>query len=175
MRAILATLTVITLLAAGVAMAQTSPTPPRPSSGPGLSGPAAAPAPAPRMPAPNPLAMEDVSKIKGKSVYGNDDKKIGDVSTALMKPDSRTVDRLVVSTGGVVGVGARHVALPIDDFKWDGDKGAFRIAKSADELKSMPEWKEATTASGSSMPASGARTAPSGSAGSGGPAGAPKQ
>jgi hypothetical protein len=69
----------------------------------------------------------------------------------------------------VVGIGAHHVALPIDEFKWDADKGAFRVAKSGDELKSMPEWKEATTATGgsasagSSSPATGAgSTAPSG-------------
>jgi hypothetical protein len=155
-------------------MAQTSPTSP-PAGSPGAGGTTSqAPAPAPKEPAPNPLMMEDVSKLKGTDVYGNDDKKIGDVSTALMKPDSRTIDRLVVSAGGVVGIGAHHVALPIDEFKWDADKGAFRIAKSADDLKSMPEWKAATTETGSSAPAaSSSPPAPTGTGSTGSGATAP--
>jgi sporulation protein YlmC with PRC-barrel domain len=46
--------------------------------------------------------MEDASKIKGADVYGADNKKIGTVSTVLMKPDSKTVDRLVVVSGSVL-------------------------------------------------------------------------
>jgi sporulation protein YlmC with PRC-barrel domain len=175
MRAILATVSLTTLLAVGVAMAQTTPGTPRGPAAPAMNAPAAAPAPAPKAPAPSPLAMEDVSKLKGKNVYGSDDKKIGDISTALMKPDSKTIDRLVVSTGGVVGVGARHVALPIDDFKWDGDKQAFRIAKSADQLKSMPEWKEPGTVTGSSTPPSRSSSPAPAGTGASGTSGAPKQ
>src|SRR5690242_16109464 len=59
----------------------------------------------------DPLKQEDVSQIKGAAVYGSDDKKIGSVSTVLMKPDSKAIDRLVVGAGGVLGVGARDVAL----------------------------------------------------------------
>jgi sporulation protein YlmC with PRC-barrel domain len=88
--------------------------------------------------------MEDVSKITGSTVYGNDDSKIGSVSTLLMKPESKTIDRFVVSEGGVLGVGSHKVALPVDQFTWDSDKGGFKIAKSADDLKSMPEWQNQT-------------------------------
>ena len=105
--------------------------------------------------------MEDVSKITGSSVYGSDDKKIGSVSTVLMKPDSKQIDRFVVTEGGVLGVGGRDVALPADEFKWDASKGGFKIAKTEDQLKSMPEWKAAgsQTSTGSSTPPS--TTAPS--------------
>jgi hypothetical protein len=76
-------------LLSGPVIAQTS----APSSGAspstaplgGMSGPAAS---MPK-PAQNPLTDEDVSKIKGTNVYGSDGKKIGDVSTALMKPGAR--------------------------------------------------------------------------------------
>jgi len=100
-----------------------------------------------KTPAPDPLKMEDVSKITGSAVYGTDDSKIGSVSTLLMKPEDKTIDRLVVSEGGVLGVGAHKVALPIDQFTWDSDKGAFKIAKTADDLKSMPEWQSQTARS----------------------------
>jgi sporulation protein YlmC with PRC-barrel domain len=103
----------------------------------------------------DPLKQEDVSQIKGAAVYGSDDKKIGSVSTVLMKPDSKAIDRLVVGAGGVLGVGARDVALPVDQFRWDAVKGGFKVSKTEDELKKMPEWKSASStgaSSGSSTP-----------------------
>lgn len=113
------------------------------------------PAPAPKAPVQNPLKQEDVSKIEGTSVLGIDSKKLGDVSRVLMKPEDKMIDRLVVRSGGVLGVGGHLVAMPIDAFTWDADAGAFKIAKTADDLKTMAEWQEpgtASTAAGSSTP-----------------------
>ena len=127
-------------LIAGSAMAQTTP----PSSAnrtPDPSNSISTTAPAVRTPTPDPLKMEDVSKISGTAVYGADNSKIGSVSTVLMNPESKTIDRLVVSAGGVLGVGGHKVALPIDQFAWDGDKGAFKVAKTTDDMKAMPEWQ----------------------------------
>src|SRR5947208_7531350 len=57
-----------------------------------------------REPALNPLKQEDISKIEGTSVYGGDDGKVGHISTVLMNPDTKKIERLVVSAGGVLGV-----------------------------------------------------------------------
>ncbi|MGH7035581.1 MAG: hypothetical protein ACREFL_17770 [Stellaceae bacterium] len=40
------------------------------------------------------------------------------------------------------GAPARNVALPISAFSWDAQAGSFKIARTGDELKSMPEWHE---------------------------------
>ena len=138
-------------LLAGPALAQT--TSPGGAARPAGNPPAAVPAPKPM---PDPLKQEDVSQIKGSAVYGSDDKKIGSVSTVLMKPDSKEIGRFVVTQGGVLGVGGRDVALPADDFKWDTAKGGFKIAKTEDQLKTMPAWKApgSETGSGSSTPPS---------------------
>jgi sporulation protein YlmC with PRC-barrel domain len=129
------------VLLAGTAMAQTAPpsaTNRTPAPGNSMSTTAT---PAARTPAPDPMKMEDVSKITGSTVYGTDDSKIGSISTVLMNPENKTVDRFVVSEGGVLGVGGHKVALPVDQFTWDSEKGGFKVAKSTDDLKSMPEWK----------------------------------
>src|SRR5262245_8564586 len=122
-------------LLAGPAFAQqtqdTTTTAPSTSGG----GVAAQPAPAP-----DPLTKEDVVQIKGASVYGSDDKKIGHVATILMQPENKTIDRLVVSSGGVLGIGGREVAVPVKEFSWDSQKGAFKLSMTEDQLKSMPEW-----------------------------------
>jgi hypothetical protein len=127
-----------------VASAQT--TSPRP---PGATTPTAT-APAPT---PNPLKQEDVSRIEGNSVYGGDNEKIGHVSYALMNPDSKQIDRLVVVSGGFLGMGGHRVAIAVDKFSWDGEKGVFRLPMTTANLKEMPEWAEgAQTATGSSTP-----------------------
>ena len=139
--ALITTASALMLMAAPV-LAQTVPAPaPRAAPPSAVTTP---PAAAVRTPAPDPLKMEDVSKISGSAVYGTDDSKIGSVSTVLMKPESKTIDRLVVTAGGVLGVGGHKVAVPISQFTWDSDKGGFMIAKTTDDLKSMPEWQSQT-------------------------------
>jgi hypothetical protein len=147
-------------LLAGPALAQTSSPSTSPSTLPGA-------APAPR-PAPDPLAQEDTSQIKGSTVYGSDDKKIGSVSAVLMTPENKTIDRLVVSEGGLLGVGSHRVALPVGEFKWNSEKDAFTIGETADQLKSMPAWSAASAdaampSEGSSTPRPPLSTAPAGS------------
>ena len=140
-------------LLAAPALAQTSTSPPpaggltTPRTMTPTTPPGAPPAAAARTPAPDPLTLEDTAEIKGSTVYGSDDKKIGAVSAVLMQPQSKTIDRLVVNEGGLLGVGGHRVALPLSDFKWSSDKDAFTIGKTADELKSMPEWKAASAGS----------------------------
>jgi sporulation protein YlmC with PRC-barrel domain len=94
----------------------------------------------------DPLTQADVSKISGTDVYGSDDTKIGSVSTELMNPESKRIDRLVLSTGGILGVNKHDVVLGIDKFSWDADKNGLKISSTADELKSMPEWHEQSAA-----------------------------
>jgi sporulation protein YlmC with PRC-barrel domain len=143
---LITTASALMLMAAPV-LAQTQTAP---SSAPRSTPPAATtpttppPAAAIRTPAPDPLKMEDVSKITGSTVYGSDDSKIGSVSTVLMKPDSKTIDRVVVNAGGVLGVGGHKVAVPLNQLTWDSDKAGFKIAKTTDDLKAMPEWQNQT-------------------------------
>ena len=139
------------LFASTAAFAQTPSTPtPRPA---GSLPSATQPPQAARTPAPNPLTKEDVSQIEGTSVYGNDDKKIGHISRVLMNPSDKKIDRLVVSAGGVLGVGGHRVAIPLDQFSWDSQKDAFKLGTTEESLKSQPEWVDgAATATGSSQP-----------------------
>ncbi len=108
--------TVAALLAfgTGVAFAQSS------MSGPGAAAPSRTAAPpsnnAPSTstsssPMKNPLSSEDISQIEGSSVVASDGTSVGKVSTVLMDPASKKIDRLVVAEGGVLGVGAHKVAL----------------------------------------------------------------
>ena len=138
-------------LMTGLASAQTSTTPSAPARP--APGATTAPAPAQKTLALNPLTQEDVSKIDGTAVYGGDDGKVGHVSTVLMDTTTKKVDRLVVTAGGVLGVGGHRVAIPVDQFSWDADRGVFKLGMTEAALKQMPEWVEGQeTATGSSQP-----------------------
>lgn len=108
------------------------------------------------VPAVDPLTAQDVSHFSGTAVYGSGGKKLGSVSTELMDPKTHRIDRLVVTVGGVLGMGGHKVAMSLDQFRWDSQKEGFAVAKTGDELKSMPAWAEAgsTSGSGSSTPPS---------------------
>ena len=100
----------------------------------------------------NPLAKGDVTGIEGIDVYGNDG-KLGYVSTVLIDPQTKKVDRLVVAAGGVLGIGGRQIAIPIDQFTWEADKGALRLTTTMASLRAMREWVDgADAATGSSLP-----------------------
>ncbi len=125
---------------------------------PGTGGLGAAPRAVQTRPAPDPLQQEDVSEIKGAAVYGSDGKKIGDVSYVLMQPSTHAIDRLVVGAGGVLGVGAHEVALPLSEFHWNAQKDGFVINQTEAQLKSMPSWSGVGgVMSGSSTPPANTR------------------
>ena len=149
-------------LMAATASAQMTPSSNQPRT-PATNAPATATAPA--RPAPNPLAQEDISKIEGTAVYGNDGKKIGSISIVLMNPQSKQVDRLVVDVGGVLGIGGHPVALPVDQFAWNADNNAFKVSQTETALKQQPEWVDGGgTMTGSSIPPKD-QSAPTSSAG----------
>jgi sporulation protein YlmC with PRC-barrel domain len=129
--------------------AQTTPGP----ATPGARAPTAPPAAAAPRPTPNPLKQEIVSNIDGTTVNGKNDAKLGTVSEVLMNPDSKKIDRLVVKTGGVLGLGGHRFALPVDQFSWESDKGVLKLSMDEAAAKSQPEWVEgANSGSGSSTP-----------------------
>jgi len=157
------------LLLSGTAFAQTPSTSTSPGTHPASPGTARPAAAAPR-PTPDPLKQENVSDIEGKSVYGSNNESLGSVSAVLMNPQSKTLDKLVVKSGGVLGVGAHRYAVAVDKFTWDSEKGAFKLGMDEKALKSQPEWVEGErTETGSSAPPSTSSHPSTGSGGSGSP------
>jgi len=59
-----------------------------------------------------------VSKIVGAPVIGLDHHAIGTIDEVLMSREGK-VEAVVVGAGGVLGVGAKHVAVPYDAVLWN--------------------------------------------------------
>jgi hypothetical protein len=110
------------------------------------------------------------SNFKGTDVIGADDKKIGDVSDILFDKSGK-IEAYVVSVGGFLGIGSKHVALepsafqvvPGDKSKNENDK--LKVALSQEELKqaaNFEPYKPPQTTTGMGGAPGGGTRAPAG-------------
>jgi len=80
--------------------------------------------------------------LKGATIYGADDHKIGTVSHTHGRG---TASLVVVDVGGFLGIGAKPVAVRIGDldFMRDEDGNVHAVTGwTKDQLKEMPEHKD---------------------------------
>jgi sporulation protein YlmC with PRC-barrel domain len=109
------------------------------------------------------------SKFKGTDVVGSDNEKIGDVSDILFDKSGK-VEAFVISVGGVLGVGAKELALAPSSFDvvpgQNGSSDKLKLAATKDELKNAqtfaryePPRPTGTTGSGNSTGGGGMRPA----------------
>jgi sporulation protein YlmC with PRC-barrel domain len=84
------------------------------------------------------------SKVKGTAVIGSDDQRIGDISDVLFDKTGN-VKAFIVGIGGVLGIGAKQVALDMKAFQempaTEGKSQQFKLSMTTDQLKQMAEFK----------------------------------
>ena len=98
------------------------------------------------------------SKFKGTDVLGADNQKIGDVSDILFDK-SGTVDAIIVSVGGFLGLGSKHVAIAPSSFdvvKGQNDTSdKLKISATKDQLEqaqNFEPYQPARTTTGMGAP-----------------------
>lgn len=102
------------------------------------------------------------SKLIGASVYGPDNKSIGEINDVLIANDGK-INAVVIGVGGFLGVGEKNVAIPFDKLQVarKADSAAIEkvtVSYSKDELTNAPKFayyepassKSSTTGAGSS-------------------------
>lgn len=80
--------------------------------------------------------------LEGATIYGQDDEDIGTVSHVHGIGNTAHV---VVDVGGFLGIGAKPVALPINELEFMRDEDGNIHATTSwteDELKDMPEHED---------------------------------
>lgn len=160
MKQLLTTASLLALLAAGPAFAQTSPAPEpeKPSMGemkpePGTS------VQAPSMEQPKtamPVGQGEirVSKLIGTPVRDSANEPIGNINDVLMTKDGQ-VESIIIGVGGFLGLGEKNVALRFSELKFDtSDPNAPKVtsATTSDALAAAPEWRPHGEKSGGSSP-----------------------
>ena len=88
-----------------------------------------------------PLGSDELTSgiLKGATIYGADDHKVGHVSHVHGTGIS---SRIVIDVGGFLGLGAKPVAVPANELEFmrdeDGDVHAV-TSWTKDQLEQMPE------------------------------------
>ncbi|SDA77330.1 PRC-barrel domain-containing protein [Mesorhizobium qingshengii] len=59
--------------------------------------------------------------LKGTTVYGANDAKVGEIGDVVLTPDNKT-DAVIVDVGGFLGIGEKEVAVGMDNLKFMTDK-----------------------------------------------------
>src|SRR5450756_1400426 len=98
------------------------------------------------------------SKFKGTDVLGADNQKIGDVSDILFDKSGK-VDAIIVSVGGFLGLGSKHVAIApsaFDVVKGQNDTSdKLKISATKDQLEqaqNFEPYQPARTTTGMGAP-----------------------
>jgi len=116
---------------------------------PGAS-PAPAPSPAPmESQSPSPSGGADAGKsalktpleatdLKGKDVYDAAGKKVGSINDVI--PPSGQARDVVVSVGGILGIGSKKILVPASDIE-RGNEGRLVIAMTEEQLDKLPEYE----------------------------------
>lgn len=88
-----------------------------------------------------PIATTDLTAatLEGATIYGAGDEKVGTVSHLH---GAGATSQIVVDVGGFLGIGAKPVALPVNELDFMRDKDGHVHAVTGwtkDQLKDMPE------------------------------------
>ncbi len=84
------------------------------------------------------------SKLRGTTVLGSDNQKVGDVVDILLDKSGQ-VRAFIVGVGGVLGLGAKEVAIDLTEFREvpasNGSKAQLKVPMTKDQLTQAPDFK----------------------------------
>jgi hypothetical protein len=97
-----------------------------------------------------PAALSMLAKgndIIGLEIRNYQDEKLGKVKDLVIDFGTGRVVGLLVSAGGVLGVGAEHTAVPLASFRYDASRKVLQLDSTKDALKASPQlqvtsWEE---------------------------------
>lgn len=81
-----------------------------------------------------------IEKMMGKDVYGENGKKLGDVADIILDAQSGKATQVILNRGGVLGIGAKQVALDYNLLRAEGNRVVARQV-TEDQVKQMAEFK----------------------------------
>ncbi|MBX3359537.1 MAG: PRC-barrel domain-containing protein [Phycisphaeraceae bacterium] len=83
--------------------------------------------------------------VNSRSVVNDNGEVIADVSNLVIDRGSGRIEHIVVKTGGVLGLGGREIAIPVNSFRWDSGKDQnLLLSATAEQLEKFPEFTPQT-------------------------------
>jgi sporulation protein YlmC with PRC-barrel domain len=102
------------------------------------------PAPAPTSSLPSMMNEVYASKIIGASVKNAQGENLGKIDELVIDPQEARIKAAVVSVGGMLGIGAKSVAIPWNKVTMGSgaDRDTFVVAMGKEELEQAPSWQK---------------------------------
>ncbi|UVK56616.1 PRC-barrel domain-containing protein [Mesorhizobium sp. AR02] len=86
--------------------------------------------------------------LKGATVYGANDAKVGEIGDVVLTPDKKT-DAVIVNVGGFLGIGQKEVAVGLDNLKFMTDKDGKKYLYTTftkEQLEAQPAYDKGSYA-----------------------------
>lgn len=83
-------------------------------------------------------ALQEVGLV-GKTLYGADQEPVGEIKDVVMS-DSGKVESVLVDVGGFLGIGAKQVAVPVENVEVQGET-LVAASLNKRQAEQMPEYK----------------------------------
>ncbi|HEX2278550.1 MAG TPA: PRC-barrel domain-containing protein [Candidatus Tectomicrobia bacterium] len=102
------------------------------------------PAPAPTSTLPSMTNEMYASKLIGASVKNPQGENLGKIDELVIDPQDARIKAAVVSVGGVLGIGAKSVAIPWNKVTMGSgaDRDTLVVAMGKEELEQAPNWQK---------------------------------
>ncbi|BCG77975.1 PRC-barrel domain-containing protein [Mesorhizobium sp. 113-3-3] len=86
--------------------------------------------------------------LKGATVYGANDAKVGEIGDVVLTSDKKT-DAVIVNVGGFLGIGEKEVAVGLDNLKFMTDKDGKKYLYTSftkEQLEAQPAYDKGSYA-----------------------------
>jgi len=86
--------------------------------------------------------LVSTEQIQGQDVYNDRGERIGKIDHLMIDKKSGRVTYVVMSFGGVLGLGHNHYPLPWNAISYDPDLEGFKTSISEAQLKDAPQFTD---------------------------------
>ena len=83
---------------------------------------------------------ESWQDTRGLDVYDLTDEQIGSVEDLYVDREARQLRFLVVSAGGFLGVGKKHLLIPVEEVSRDVGEDQVRVNQNREKVLNSPEF-----------------------------------
>ena len=96
----------------------------------------------------NTIARDETSdlissaKVEGTAVYDDAGERLGTIDSFMVGKRDGQVRYVVLSFGGLFGMGERYHPLPWDALTYDTDKGGYVVGLSKEQLERGPSYRK---------------------------------